>query len=257
MAQFLQSARNKLARANKHIADLDREVMTFLNTNPYAIVQEPDAQGRPNHVTHKIKLVRDLPPDLPEIVGDAAVNLRAALDRAGFEIAVAAGKTNPRNTYFPIYQSEIEFEKSARGLCKDIPDEIFAFIRELKPYKGANDFLYALNRIAVADKHTIVTAMSASAIQTAGKFSSTGFFECPQRAIWDREKREFIIGTFAQTVQDSTFEYQFDFFSFVAFGDVEVVSGKPVVPVFNKIAGIVEGILGGLEAESKRLGIMH
>ena len=132
------SSYRKLARAKKHIADLDGEVMAFLDGNPYAEVCEPDPQ-RPDYSVRKVRLVRSLPLSLAEIVGDAANNLRSALDHAGYEIAVASGRVHPLHASFPFARSAAEFDKTARGLCKDVPDEIFALFRGLEPYKGGNN----------------------------------------------------------------------------------------------------------------------
>lgn len=255
VAEPFESSRRKLARSKKHITDLDWQVMAFLNGNPYAEVREPDPQ-RPNHIVFKIKLVRPLPSGLDEIVGDAVNNMRSALDHAGYEIAVASGRTDPQHAYFPIFGSAANFDKSARSRCKDVPDEIFAFFRALKPYKGGNDLLWALNRIAVGDKHRVITAMGSGGLRTAVHIASTdGYFEVPECPVWDPDKHEIKIATFGPGASNTpSFNYEFDFFAFIAFDKVEVIGGEPVVPVLNKMASIVDGIILGIEAEAKRLG---
>ncbi|MDP8983180.1 MAG: hypothetical protein M3O35_21605 [Acidobacteriota bacterium] len=137
------------------------------------------------HVS-KCKLVRPLTPGMEEIVGDAINNLRAALDHAAYGIAVASGRVKPRHTYFPFAGTAAKFDVSARGLCKDVPDEIFTLFRALKPYKGGDDILWALNQIAIGDKHKLLTAMGSAVFRNRLKINGRGgLLRIPTVPVWN------------------------------------------------------------------------
>jgi hypothetical protein len=82
--------------------------------------------------------------------------MRDVLDLAGYGLAVASGAVDPQHTNFPFAPNAVKFEEQVRGRCKDLPDDIVMLFRSLKPYKGGNDLLWALNCMAVTDKHKLL-----------------------------------------------------------------------------------------------------
>jgi len=80
-----------------------------------------------------------------------------------------------------------------------------------------------------------------------------GWFSMPSPHIWDRTKNEMEIVTLGP---DTKFQYHFDFRLFVAFGQIKLVEGEPIVPFLDNIFGKIERILMAMEAESRRLGIV-
>jgi hypothetical protein len=75
----------------------------------------------------------------------------------------------------------------------------------------------------------------------------------PDPHVWNRAKNEMEVVTI---LEGSTFEYNFDFQVFVAFNDIQVIDGKPIIRVLHEIASKVKSILMGMEAESYRLKII-
>src|SRR6266436_429511 len=114
MAGPFESSKRKLARAKEHIANLEREIDLFLQSNPYKRAFEPNPE-RFGEFTCKIKLTQPLPPLLDEIVGDAVTNLRAPLDHIMFAFALAGGVNDPRNAYCPFSGSAANFESNMKG----------------------------------------------------------------------------------------------------------------------------------------------
>ena len=117
---------------------MEGEITVFNKTNPCTQVIERDPNTA--EFVHKIKLVKPLPVALSGIVFDVVVNLRSALDQAGFAVAVAAG-TNGRAAHFPFGKTLAEVRSRAKEGSKNIPKEIFDVMVSAKPYKGGNDLL--------------------------------------------------------------------------------------------------------------------
>jgi hypothetical protein len=250
----LASSRRKLARAKKHIVDLDRKIGAFIKKHPCAKVVERDLQ-RAKEI-HKIKLVKQIPSFLEDIASDAVVNMRAALDHAGYAVAVAANpmRKNPRNTAFPFAGNAVELENAIKGRSKDIPKEILTLFRNLKPYKGGNDLLCALNEICNAEKHKIITPVAVT-IATSGitDVRCTGQWRQPAQPVWDSTKNEIVL---IEVPLDTKIDYDLEFFTLVVFDEIQIVRGQQVLGILNTLASEVERVLLAIEAEARRIGII-
>ena len=242
------------------MADLESASAAFINSNPYARVVELDVDGATQ--LHKIKLTQPFPEDISDIASDALDNLRSVLDHAAYGAAVAGGKTTPEYAYFPFSNSAENLANRAKGLCKDIPSDVTALFCRLKPYKGGNNALWALNYVRGANQHALLTPVgSANTTVKIGAFrmvasaSGSAIFNPPMwnPSTWDSKKNEMII---ARLDPGSTLNYNFEFTPFIAFGDVEVFANEPVIGVLNHLVREVEDILLGTEAECRRLGFI-
>lgn len=102
-ADLFESSTRKLMRAKEHILDLELKIFNYVELSPYACVVDPDPHV-PEHQVHKLRLTQPLPDELPTIIGDAANNLREALDNAGYAVAIASGQMNPQVLRIPLCQ---------------------------------------------------------------------------------------------------------------------------------------------------------
>jgi len=246
MSDPFDSAKRCLSWGKKHVGDFKSRVWDFIETKPQTTVVEYDSQGICEY--HKIKMVRSLPDELANIVSDAVQNLRQALDQACFVLGQFSSITNPRNTKFPFADNDPEFK--GRLAKKDFPNDIKPLLASFKPYKGGNDFLWALNRVCNTNKHDyLIPAL----------VGCRGTKSLPPEAInnpdfplgWHRSHNEFI---FAIVRGDKILEYDGELTFAVTFGEIEVVKGQPVVIILNEFVTIVERILLAIEAEARRLG---
>jgi hypothetical protein len=257
MSDPFASSRSRLAWAKETlIPDLNKRLWEFNNLNPYAKVIEPDPQ-KPDWEIHKIKLVQPFPEAFANIASDVVVNLRSALDNAGYAIAVATGKPDARNTAFP-FAKDVANMASSIGRSADLPKEIQSLFCGFQPYRGGNDFLWALNELCNGNKHKFLTSMGT--IMWRGAVAVKGFgrpFSMPDPHKWDSANNEMVVVRLGPIqVPDATWNYDFDFFPFVAINEIPVVEGKPVLAVLSQFCLIVNNILTAIEAESRRLGIV-
>lgn len=248
MSDPLKSARYSVGRAKHHIAELKATADAFFNDRPYETFAEPDSDGIHNRI--KVRFAKPIPESMQGAAFDAVNNLRASLDQAGFAIGRAAGKRG-KQAHFPFGDSLANAKSLARRGSKDIPDNIFAVMIAFKPYKGGNDLLWALNKLANANKHEILVPVGAfvgKATVEAARWS--GRLRMPP--VWDSAKNEMEIGTIKRG-SDSYGYFQIAFY--VALGEVAVVAGKPAVDVLSDMVSVVEHILMALEAETRRAGL--
>ncbi|HWZ31705.1 MAG TPA: hypothetical protein VNX18_10250 [Bryobacteraceae bacterium] len=250
MSNPLESSHRKLARAEEHIRDLEGKINAFAWSNAYEKVIEPHPD-KPDHLVHKIKLTKEIPESIVDVTADAVQNLRNALDNAGYAVAIAAGAVNPLNTAFPFAPS-VDKLANVLGRSKDIPEQIQSLFCGFQPYPGGNDLLWSLNEICVSDKHKMLIPVGTGVVRAGADVRGTGFFCMPNPHFWDRTKNEMELITLGPNAE---FNYNFDFRLFVAFNDIKIVDGKPVLAVLYEIDSIVERILVAIEAEARRIKI--
>jgi len=250
-ADPFESSKRKIARAKEHCADLKRNIQAFQRMRPYESVVEPHPD-QPSHRVHKVKLTQALPTAIADITADMAQNLRNALDNAGYAVAVASGRVDLKFTAFPFAGSLAQMRNSLRR-SKDIPPQIQSLFCGFQPYLGGDDLLWALNEISVADKHKMVVPIGTAIRRIGAAVEGTGYVSIPNPHIWDRTKNEMVLLT---TGSQTDYKYDFNFRVFVAFNEIRVVDGEPVLRVLDTLSSKVEGILLAIEAEAYRLGFV-
>src|ERR1700677_3025165 len=154
----LTGARLKIERAKKHIAELDASRLTSLGSKDYfGIPKFNPSEDR------TVFILEDLP-EIPEssgaILGDAAHNLRTALDYLACELVRGSGKEPGGGVYFPISNSANEYEAESGGRTKGVPDEAKKIIDSIHPYFGGNNLLWALHQLDRVDKHRLVPTVA-------------------------------------------------------------------------------------------------
>jgi hypothetical protein len=107
-----------------------------------------------------------IPGHWPLLASEAIQNPRSALDHLVYE--KSGGR---RNTQFPIFIEQSNFEDKAPGKLKGVPDGVKARIEEAQPLRAipdaaAHDPLAQLSSLSNLDKHrvlaTIVSAVTAT-----------------------------------------------------------------------------------------------
>lgn len=152
--QRLALIRTKIERANKHIADLDREAGIFLSSNPYEITTKRNPQTR--QLIYYLTRVDPIPTQLTAIVGDVVQNLRSALDHLAQQLWLVnnPGATSAGDVYFPTDSSAAQFKANAPGKIKGLRQDAIDAIYRIEPYDGGQGGdLSVLNRLNRIDKH--------------------------------------------------------------------------------------------------------
>jgi hypothetical protein len=256
MSDPFASSRRKIAWAKKNIPKLNSITKEFVKQeNLYTILKEPDPHN-PQHTVHKMRLLKQIPDGLSELTGNIVDDLRAALDHALFGIARIHKPGMPAhllNASFPFAGDVDHFENNLRGRCKDVPIELWPLLRSYEPYKGGSEMLLALNEVCGANKHGLLIAVGTAGVTTQTVVEGTGFWSMPNRPVWDRTKQEMELFTAGpQPKLHAKFTVGF----YVAFGEIDGLTGKATIPLLDDFATMVETIVNEIEAEAMRLGIV-
>jgi hypothetical protein len=256
MTGNLDSAKSMLERAHVHTTAFKDAVMAFLDSDPFVQVTELDPKS--NERVLKLKLVKAAPIELNHIAADALVNMRSALDQAGYAVATAAGGKG-RDTYFPFGDNEAEVRSRDRSGSKEIPKEIFDVMVSFKPYRGGDDFLWAMNKLCNGNKHRLLNAMASrtgnatrvKANLRHGSPDGNLQFRLPR---WDHVTKELeLFRCDANNKDDYDFDIQLRIL--VSFGEIEVLDGHPAEGVLKLLADKVGTIISAVDAEAIRIGL--
>lgn len=183
--------------------------------------------------------------DTPSIVFDIINNLRAVLDHAIYASCIASRRPVTEFAYFPFAKAETFLANRIKGLTKEAPEEIQALIPTFKPYKGANNFLWSLNRLCNSRKHAILMPIGTQDLQihlTPGIILQTSHR-------WNPEKYEIEIDTGSGDFRDAhSFAFR------IGFDDEEPrVSRSDPPAVLRAMLSEVQGVLVRIEAECRKL----
>jgi hypothetical protein len=256
-ADPFRSPKQRLGRAKHHIRTLDAGFKRFFKKQPYVSVIETHSDGVSQ--AHKVKLKRKFPDRFTDITYEALEALRSALDQTAFAVAIICRVPRPEIVHFPVTGDPSKFENTVRGRLKDFPAEIVALFRAFQAYPGGNDLIVALNRTRRQGFHRLITPVGSATVRASAR---RGVIKggpdpkyptyIPGNMIWDREKDEMI---FCVVGPGGEFDYEFDFTFLITFGEVEGLTGHPVVPALSAIAGEVERVILATEAEVSRIGL--
>jgi hypothetical protein len=243
MADLYLSAKQKLAGASALIEDLEREIAAFNATEPHERLVETDPEGLVQE--HRVRLVRPLPDHLADLTAETTEALRTALDYAVFAASRAAGSLRPVDTCFPIAADRKALDKVMAEKCEGVPKDIAQTILALKPYRGANDLIWGLAAIGNTEKFALIVPLGS--VDSGLTFINN---KTAPRVRWDAKHREIELGFFPI---HGRFNRDINIFFSAAFGEVDGLEGRPVVPTLKEMAEEVERILGVMEEASSRL----
>lgn len=235
----LYGARLKIERAKKHVRDLDSERSAFLGTAPYVGV--PKFNADEDCTVFTLENIPPFPDIVSAILGDAAHNLRTALDYLACELVRDAG-VEPKGVYFPIAESAEKYRSESAGKTKGMPQAAKDIIDKMHPYRGGNDGLWGLHRLDIIDKHRLLpaVAMKVGSWQVNLSPQPTEYnFEFPAPL----EKGDIIGWIAGNREMDKRMSVTAD----IAFGEPEVLEGRPMIETLNQLTQLVEAIISHFE----------
>ncbi len=165
MDDRFESALEKIERARKHIDDLHAEVEAFWSTDHCQIGEvEYESSVSSSTVKYQITRVDSLPNNIPLMVGDAAHNIRSALDHFAF----AAVPTPNEDTAFPIWRKRnvakptgIQWQDKVDHQLKGASPRLLQAVKELEPWAtGKEHHLWAIHELDRVDKHRLLISLA-------------------------------------------------------------------------------------------------
>jgi hypothetical protein len=257
MSDRFESVWQKIDRARRHADDLEAEITAFRASKPYQI--EMISSPVLSNDSYRLKSARPLPPSIPLIVGDAAHNIRSALDHLAW--AVVSERQRSSHTQFPIWVKNDapkpgKWREEVDRRLNGAPYAMIAAVYELSPWEtGLNKDLWAVHELDRIDKHRLL--LSVAATNTEIIFEAKGVMGIVHQfsggregmpvAIVPKDWRPVEVGMILWPANQFDVEpshFEFD----VTFGEPKILSGRRVVPELRILAGHVEDAIHKLAA---------
>jgi hypothetical protein len=257
----LAGVKSKIERAKKHVHDLDRAKLAFLASDPYTVVTEFYSETG-NSVSF-LDRCDPIPDPIPLIAGDAAHNLRSALDHLTVALVEANHGTVGRRTAFPICECVEKYIANSPGQTEGIRQEAKKVIDGLKPYQGGNNVFWGIHELDRIDKHRVLITVNHMIAtfgvemgpeelnQIAPHFIRFGADSVPRRTHWYDAPATLQVGI---KQGDPFFSVNGNFekkqnvkFTFdIAFAEPEVLRSCPIIPALSTAVQVVEHTLTSL-----------
>jgi hypothetical protein len=245
------SARRSLARGQHHIGDLGARLNDLNKIKEFAVfVVEPDPNGA--HEVQKLRFHPFFRDRFPSIVFDAVSNFRSCLDQMTYAISLASGLPEGQYAYFPICKGSDFIDNQINGLTY-VPPEIRTLFRSFNPYKGGNDFLWALGELCNVKKHAALVPINLQKPLFAVRPNSTRTGPLSLGGVFDPEKNEIEVMRFPKGQKpDVNIEITF---SVVLHHPEKAINGHHPLLLLGNIRGEVERALNETEAECRRINL--
>lgn len=165
MADF-SSMSLKIERAKLYVDQLETLIGAFQHkANMHRIVREDHPETGKSRMVYRGQAPM-IDPAIPLTIGDAAHNLRSALDHFAFAV-VPPGSMAEHRIQFPIWRMQgvtpnaTQWKDQVRSSIQNVTPELHSALLALQPYEGGNaEFLWTVDRIDVLDKHRALLASS-------------------------------------------------------------------------------------------------
>ena len=223
---------------------MQNSVARFLESDPFDQFTEIDPES--GYIAHKIRINRKTPDSWRRLTFRILTDIRHAIDQAMFAATSAISPiTIEDDIYFPWARSPTDLEYR----MVKIPAALHNVVRRLEPYPrgdgytGGDDTVFAVRDVVGPNKHRITIAPCVRFNGYLFQGTVDGDFVVPFDG-WDSAKNEFVIALIEPSAKP---DYNFDFALDIAFGDVERLAGKPVLPIlghFGRYAAFVVKQLG-------------
>jgi hypothetical protein len=215
-----------------------------------------DDKSHPTQIVGKVRILGAIPDVLERDAMRFVNELRSSLDKAVNAAAKLLGSTDLKHTHFPFGESETQFQSqmgAARGSWRGIPQEIRNYLLALKPFWGGNDLLRAFGGFSNPTKHenilTVNITFGGIGINPGPGGVLSAHFDTVG-TVWNEAKTECEI---FRARKNFPANFTVRPIPTIAFNEAQGLTRKEFVPTIRQIAGIVNGIVLGLEAETARI----
>lgn len=227
--------------AETQIPQLVRRIYAWRNNSPYRFVKEHHPELGKTHI--KLADVKPLNPIINVEVGLIIHSLRCSLDLLAVALAERNGSLSPTDVYFPIGRNSQEFIDPVNGAIKKIDrlsEQDRITIKNLNPYEGGDDLLFAMHQLDIQRKHRRLIAVRLDpSIMIVAAEGPTTALDFP--TVWPGLKNDAVVATTGIGATNDQIEITLDI-AFEGTG-LPAVDGKFVPGVLAEFYGKVSSII--------------
>jgi hypothetical protein len=259
----LLAAFAKVERAKAQVSDVEARIQLWAQSKPYSVVSKINPDDPREEIWSFIP--KPIGFDLPVIIGETLHNVRSPLDQMLSAVAELQRGIS-HGVAFPFGKTADIFEHALAKQKKLLPAEAIDMIRVLKPYKGGNDLLWAINELNRGDKHRprLIPVLTNSSWQLGfmgvekGKVYIMGDRRGGHLSVDQMDGKPYVAAKSRHPYAEGEVEiltcapgtkFHTDMKPLcqIAFGKIEVLKTEPVVKVLHQMRDLVESILQAFE----------
>ncbi|MFG1226017.1 hypothetical protein [Xanthobacter wiegelii] len=238
-----------VAEAKSKFDTLCSMMKEFAESKPskYRFEKRPET----NETWHFQRVVKQFPPRARSVMSGAIGDLRHALDMATCESARLLGASAGHQTYFPFANSFDELEPTIRKRCKHVRPEILDIIRGWKPYKGGDDDLHAITRLAGIGKHRELLKVSPR--PQFGRHADFNFSGVQHiNYIFDigSDRDDEFLFAITSPIAGKIFNITMEVSHVLRFGDVADMKGRGALEFLDDSTAKIGSIVAAIKAET-------
>jgi hypothetical protein len=213
-----------------------------------------DEHSEPGKVIHKVRIFARVPDSLERDAIHLVGDLRSALDKATNAASVLIGTTDAKHTSFPAADSEAQLRgqlNAGGGPYRGIPRELHDYLINLRPYwdQRGNQMLRYFLLVSNPTKHESILSIDVN-FDGIG-FNEGNFYFDRVMTVWNEEKTECEI---FRTLKARPPQGQIRVNHTVTFNNAGAgFAARPFVPEIRQVLRVVNGVVLGLEAETRRI----
>lgn len=153
---------SKIERARQLKEELQKEIKSFFDSQPYKIDTKSDSQSK--RLIYYLIKADEVPEKIALITGDIIQNLRSSLDHLAYKLFTTGpgNGTDGQHIYFPIANDFDQYEKDKNRKTEGLIQQAKGLIDAVKPYKGGNDTIWKIHQLNNIDKHRLLVTVGAS-----------------------------------------------------------------------------------------------
>ncbi len=176
----------KLARARKHITELESTIAFYLKDTPPRSSAFPIPGPNGEWIIYFHFSSNPIPAEFGAIVGDIIHNIRAALDFAACE-CVRRNNAHDKDVYFPFCEKISDLDDMIkRKHLNRAHVNVVNYVKSLAPHRGGNVALRAIHDLDVRDKHkALIPQMISFASPVLEMKDEFGLPRIPPRIVGD------------------------------------------------------------------------
>jgi hypothetical protein len=136
----LVGPRVKFARAKEHLDEVEKAILSYVESDPYDIPQEAEREGE--WIIIRLRAIRTLPdPRWGVRIGEFLHNLRSALDNLVWQLVLLNGEQPWDQNQFPIYTYRAPRPPRMDKMLRGVRPDHRAQIEDWQPYRGAEVYV--------------------------------------------------------------------------------------------------------------------
>ena len=251
----MDSAREKLRKANVHLGSLSRVLRRFALRDPYRIGFSTIREDKTRYAVAIVDGWEPLPANIPLIIGDVCSNLQAALDHLLWRCRIDADPEFAGIIAFPIEESSELFRTNSHSDIDSLPSKQKELIEQAQPFNRGNDRLRILQEMDRVDKQRLVSV--ATATEEMEKVHLVGYQTVPEYETMDFDIRPDIqiekgaeLQRFSLEKLETTGDgHPADVLEFrFLFKQPESVSGQGIMTTLREVRDEVQWVIDQFEA---------